>query len=351
MNSAPTRVHLGLRLVAILSGAALLLASCGPSRAMSQRLSGTPAFSISVPLSAVGCTLNDVCLAVGTSSASVGPTSVGEFSTPAGRWLHLTLPTSTSPLITSVACSGSGCLVGGSLPGRDLLWRFADASDALIAATAPPGGIGIEALTCNELNCALVDTSARDGVPRFSFSADDGLTWTNALSMSWASGDAITSLSCGAVFDCLVGALSPRHRLVLYVTRDGGATWNKRLTPSAWTTLTSLSCEQLRCVALASTANSSKLIHSSTFARTWSSVSLSQHANALACSTRTSCVVVGQRQNETPWLATVQDGAAVNASLRYVPTPLLNVACGTKLCAAIGVTTVLSVPLIPPPGT
>jgi hypothetical protein len=35
----------------------------------------------------------------------------------------------------------------------------------------------------------------------------------------------------------------------------------------------------------------------------------------------------------------------VIVTLRYVPTPLLNVACGSKVCAAIGVTTLLSVPV------
>jgi hypothetical protein len=351
MSSFPAHLRTGLRLIAILGAGALVLASCAPTRAASQRLSGTPALSISVPLSSVGCTLNDVCLAVGTSSASVGPTSVSEFSTPRGRWLSLALPTSPSPLITSIACSTSSCLVGGSQPGRDLLWRFDVTAHAMSIATPPSGGLGIDALNCNELNCALVDTSAQVGVPRFSFSADDGLTWTNPLSMNWAKNDAITALACGAVFDCIVGALSPRHQFVLYVTRDGGATWNQRSPSSAWTTVTSLSCAQLRCVALASTARSSVLIRSNTFARTWTSLSLGQHANALACSSPASCVVVGQRSNEAPWLATVHDGAAVNASLRYVPTPLLSVACGTKRCAAIGVTTVLSVPLTAPRST
>jgi hypothetical protein len=169
--------------------------------------------------------------------------------------------------------------------------------------------------------------------------------------MSWAKGDTITALACGAVFDCLVGALSAHHRFVLYVTRDGGVTWNQRSTSSAWTSMTSLSCAQLHCVALASTAHSSELIRSNTFARAWTSVSLGQRATALACWTLTSCVVVGQRSNATPWLATVNSGAPVNATLRYVPTPLLGVACGTKRCAAIGVTTVVDVPLTAPRST
>jgi hypothetical protein len=206
----------------------------------------------------------------------------------------------------------------------------------------------VDALNCIDLNCALVDTSAQVGGPRFSISADDGLTWTNPLSMSWAKGDTITTMACGAIFDCVVGALSPLHKFLLYVTRDGGTTWHERATPTAWTTMTSLTCAQLKCVALASTAHSSLLIRSTTFARTWSSVSLAQRANALACSATSSCVVVGQRTTATPWLATLHQSTAVNSSLRYVPTPLLNVACGTKRCVAIGVTTLLNVPLTTP---
>jgi hypothetical protein len=338
-------VRTGVRLVAILGVGALGLASCASTPVAGQRLSGTPALSISVPLSGVGCTFDNVCLAVGTSSASVGPTAVGEFSTPRGRWFALALPNSPSRLITSIACSESSCLLAGSQPGRDLLWRFDATNHALSIAIPPPAGVGVDALNCAGLNCALVDTSAQVGVPRFSFSADGGLSWTNPLAMSWAKGDTITTLACGAVFDCLVGALSPRHHFVLYATRDGGVTWNEQATPRTWTTMTSLTCAQLRCVALASTAHSSLLIRSNAFARSWTSVSLSQHANALACSTWSTCVVVGQRASETPWLATVRQSATVSASLRYVPTALLGVACGTKRCAAIALTTVLSVPL------
>jgi hypothetical protein len=340
-------VRFGVRFVAFLGVGALVLASCASTPVASQRLSGTPALSISVPLTGVGCTLIDVCFAVGTSSASVGPNAVGEFSTPRGRWFALSLPTSPSPLITSIACSQSNCLVAGSQPGRDLLWRFDATDHALSVATPPPGGVGVDALNCDGLNCALVDTSAQVGVPRFSFSADEGLSWTNPLTMSWAKGDTITTLACVAVFDCVVGALTPRHQFVLNVTRDGGVTWNERTTPRAWTTMTSLTCAQLRCVALASTAHSSLLIRSNTFARTWTDVTLAQRANALACSASSTCVVVGQRTSETPWLATLREGATVSASLRYVPTPLLNVACGTKRCAAIAITTVLNVPLTP----
>jgi hypothetical protein len=345
MNAAPTRVLTSWRLVATFGVAALVLASCGTTNvATAQRVNGTPARSISVPLTNVSCTRSDFCLAVGTSSASVGPSSVLEFVTPSGHWFPLAPPATVSPLVTSTACTKTECLVGGSQPGHDLLWRFTSIGHTIAVATPPPGGIGIDALNCDELNCALVDTSAVGATPRLSLSADGGLTWTDPIDMAWASGDAITSLACGAVFDCVVSALTPHHLVSLYATRDGGTTWFQRVTPTAWTTLTSISCANLRCVALANTSGSSKLVRSTDLGKSWTSTSLKQESNALACTTLTSCVIVGQLSNAAPWLATTTRGTTTNVSLRYVPTPLLNVACGTKRCAAIGVTTLLSVP-------
>jgi hypothetical protein len=84
------------------------------------------------------------------------------------------------------------------------------------------------------------------------------------------------------------------------------------------------------------------LVRSSTFTAQWTGVALHQHASALACVTFTTCVVVGENAKTAPWLATVKDKVLTSDTLRYVPTPLLGVACGSKVCAAIGVTTLLS---------
>jgi hypothetical protein len=45
-----------------------------------------------------------------------------------------------------------------------------------------------------------------------------------------------------------------------------------------------------------------------------------------------------------PWLALVRGRVVTDLDLRYVPTPLIAAACGSQVCATIGVTTVLSVP-------
>ncbi len=344
MSLAATRVRSPSRLLAVFGVGALVLASCGTAPSNAPLAHGTPAFSISVPLTNVGCTRTNVCVAVGTSSASVEPDAVGEYSTPAGRWLNLTLPTSPSPVIDATACSGTSCLLGGSGPGSDLLWLFSAKGDTVNTVTAPPGGIGIESLACNDLICGLIDTGVQGDIPRLSISSDGGSQWAAPVALPWAKGDAITTLSCGTALACAIGALSGTHQFSLRVTQDGGITWTARSTPSSWTSLRSLSCQARRCVALASEGDTSDLVRSTTFTRTWSSLSLSDRGNALACTTQTSCFVAGERTNGEGWLVRVDKKVVTNVKLRYVPTPLLGVACGNKVCAAIAVTTVLSVP-------
>ena len=345
VSLAVIRVRTVSSVVAVLGAGALLLASCGSTPTSSvPRANGTPAFSISVPLTNVGCTRTDVCVAVGTSSASVEPNAVGEYSTPRGRWLKLTLPTSPSPVIDTTTCSGTTCLLGGSGPGNDLLWLFSAKGDTVDAVTPPSGGIGIESLACNDQICALIDTGVQGDIPRLSLSSDGGTDWAAPIALPWAKRDAITTLSCGTILACAVGTLSGTHQFSLRVTEDGGTTWTAPSLPSSWTSLRSLSCEARRCVALASEGDASSLVRSTTFLRTWTSVSLDEKGNALACTSFSSCFVAGQLSDGEGWLARVHDKGATTVQLRYVPTPLLGVACGTKVCAAVAVTTVLSIP-------
>lgn len=344
MSKGLGHVRVQARLVALLAVGALVLASCGTAAVVAEaHLDGTPAISFSVPLSEISCTLNDVCVAAGTATDGAGPTSVAEFASPKGHWFNITLPPTTPTLLTSVACSGAQCLLGGSRPGRDLLFMFDTHGDTLTSATPPPGGIGVSSLTCSAVTCAMIDTSTT-GEPRFAMSADDGTTWTTPVPLAWAKRDATTAFTCASATNCAVGVLSVSHEFSLYVTTDAGATWSESTTPSSWTTLTSLSCAANRCVGLARTDSSSLLVRSKTFTRTWTSAALAQPASALACFTFKRCVVVGQRSNSDAWLATIDEKSSSNVDLRYVPSPLLNVACGTKVCAAIGVTTLVSIP-------
>lgn len=344
MNHRPGHARAAALLAALAVGA-LALTSCATTAVVKvpPRLSGTPAISISVPLSEVSCTLNDVCVAAGSASGALGPTSVAEFSSPKGHWFNLVLPSSGPDLLSSVACSGKQCLLGGSRPGHDLLWLFDSHTHALAAVTPPVGGIGVSALTCDATQCAMIDT-ATTGEPRFSLSDDAGATWSTPNPLAWAKGDAVTTFSCGSSLQCAIGVITASHHFALYVTVDGGATWSERVTPSSWTTLTSLTCEARRCEGLATTNHASLLVRTTTFADKWKSTELTHSASALACFAFRRCVVVGQRSNGEPWLATVRGATDSRVVLRYVPSPLLGVACGSKVCAAIAVTTVLSVP-------
>lgn len=342
-TSSQARSRAALCVALSLAAGALVLASCAPAKVAVEHLLGTPALSISVPLSSVSCTLDDVCVATGSTSQPEGTSSVAEFSTPHGRWLNLRLPTSPTALIDATACSGAQCLISGSQPGGDLLWRFDAATHTVAPATPPPDGRGVVAIGCNGSVCALIDAGP-GGTTRFSSSEDGGLTWTNPLAMPWATGDAVTDVSCGQIFDCVVSALSRAHVLSVHVTLDGGATWTTSTTPATWTALSSLSCQVTRCVALAQAARTALIVRTTNLGVSWTSKSLTPGAAALACTAWRSCVVVGQRTNAGAWLAKLRHGVTTDAALRYVPTPLFDVACGTKVCAAIAVTTLVSIP-------
>jgi photosystem II stability/assembly factor-like uncharacterized protein len=175
-------------------------------------------------------------------------------------------------------------------------------------------------------------------------STNDGTTWSTPQELAFAKGDAVTTFSCGTSAACALGLMTPQHALSLYVTHDGGTTWGEQITPSSWTTLTSLSCQQRQCVGLAVTSTGSLLVRTTTFGRKWKTTTLAQSANALACTPLGTCVVAGQRASGAAWLATRHDNTIANVVLRYVPSPLLDAACGSKICAAIGITTLVSIP-------
>jgi hypothetical protein len=179
-------------------------------------------------------------------------------------------------------------------------------------------------------------------VSQIAFSSDGGATWAAQTPLAWSLNDTITDMNCTNSLDCLVSATSDADTLVLEVTRDGAQTWSTRLTPSKWTSLTSLSCYKMRCVALADTDSKSLVVRTVNFARDFRTLSLSDQANALSCTSFDRCVVVGETGPDNPWFATVDNLQFSRATLKYVPSPLVDVACGTKVCVAIGVTTVLT---------
>jgi photosystem II stability/assembly factor-like uncharacterized protein len=152
----------------------------------------------------------------------------------------------------------------------------------------------------------------------------------------------VSALTCTNSSDCIVTATTGTNSLVIEVTHDGGVTWESHATRDAWTNLTWLSCHELVCNALAETSSKTYVVRTKNFGRTWLESSLPAQGNALACASVNECVIVGQKGNNSPWFATSDDLQLRVATLKYVPSPLLGVACAKTVCTALGVSTVLT---------
>ena len=323
---------------------AMLLAGCGSAKVVvSPHLTGTPSLGINVPLQSVACTTSGACVAAGANGSSVAPSAVVQVSRANGVWTAPSVPSTLVNSFSSAACWSSQCLVGGAQLSGDTLWLVSPSTMSVTASPTPRAGKGVSALSCYaSSSCAVVDTTGITGSARLSFTSDAGTTWTAPESLSWTVGESVTALSCADAMNWRVAATNSSRQALLEVTHDGGMTWAVRTVPSTWISVNSLSCVALRCVGLVATATQSLVERTNTFARVWKSEALSEQANALACARLSRCAVVGQTTNQAPWLATLQGNHLHSIALKYVPSPLLGVACGVKTCSAIAASTVLS---------
>jgi hypothetical protein len=324
--------------------AAVGLAGCARTAVIHPYVvTGQPSLSIDAPLENVACTAAGSCLAVGVDDAGPTPVAAGELRQGGGRWTPLVVPNAPQQTITASACWTSQCLIAGSTSSGDSLWTYDPKSLSVSVSPAPHGGRGVSAVSCFAPgSCAVVDSTGVAGDSRISFSDDGGTTWSTPLSMQWTTDTAVTALACYDGFDCLAAATNARSHVLLEVTHDRGLTWSPLAVPSTWTTLTSLTCVQSHCVALASTSATSLVVRTGSFFREWKDLALADDASALACATLTHCVVVGHTPSRGPWLATLKGVHVTNITLKYVPAALVDVACGAKVCTAIGDATVMA---------
>lgn len=279
---------------------------------------------------------------MGGNGSSVVPSTVGEVRPTNRSWTALAVPATQSGSFSSASCWSDGCLIGGSQLTGDLLWAYNATDHSVVPTAHPSGGQAVGAVSCfADSACAVIDTTGARGGSRLSFTNDGGAVWSGSAPMAWA-GVAVSALSCSDALDCLAATSTPSSQVLVEVTHDGGVTWSARHVPPQWTTLSSLTCTQLRCNALATTATGSLLVRTHTFGRVWSKIALAHHAGALACAALTTCVVAGEIDSHTPWLASLHGASIVSVALKYVPSPLTDVACGPKVCAAVGASTVVA---------
>jgi hypothetical protein len=328
--------------------AALVLASCGTAAVAPQPLvSGVPSISIAVPLTSVGCTTN-TCVAIGTSTTDAAPMTVGEVRGASGGWKVVGTPVDTSTVdIQGSSCWTDTCMFVGQDASGDVVWRYDASTDSVSPVNAPTGGIAVDAVSCYAtLSCATIDDATGSG-PRFETTSDGGATWSTPLALP-QTGDTIRSLACSSSMNCIVVVASSNDAIGIYATIDGGATWVQRTSSAAaaWETLTSLTCRKLVCVGIAEQQSGWHIVRTATLGRTWSVKSAfsvaANTAPTFACATLRSCALGGTKDGSTPWLATYIDGALKTQKLKYVPSPILKLACGHKVCAGVGVTTLLT---------
>jgi hypothetical protein len=346
MIRVPAHARSLVRITAACTVAGIVLASCATSTPTVKppRVTGLPAISISVPLSIVACTTENSCVAIGTSNLDVSPTSVGEYRSSNGRWATITVPTAdTSTYIASSSCWKSGCLFVGSQSNADLVWSYSATSNTISVVTAPTGASGVEAVSCyQDMTCAILDSSTSGA--RILFTHDGGASWSTPQLVGVPANETATTLSCVSAVRCIAGFQNPSNGILVAVTDDGTTPWTTLTNTSTltWGTLASLNCAGRECVGLAKLFTGWRIVRTDNFGRTWKKVAgLSISTPTLACASLERCVVGGQSAS-APWLATVTSGSVSPEQLKYVPSPIVDVACGSKICAAIGVTTVVT---------
>ena len=328
------------RQAGILVTCALALSACGSSPVVAPPVTGVPSASIEVPLSAVGCTTDGTCLAIGASNRVAGLTTVAEDRGPRGPWRALTAPSATSARIEAISCAATACLVGGAQPAGTFLWRYDATTRAISPVSAPAGAQDVRALSCSsDVACALVDSTSVVGAARLAFTLDAGATWTTPVAMPWTANATVTALTC-STNACLVAARTASS-VLLESTNDAGATWTTSAVPGAWRSLSDLTCWSAHCAGLAQ-GGGAALVRSRDFGATWTTLALPASTRAIACSSLTRCVVAGQTSNGSGSLARVYERRLHALSLDYVPEPLIGAACAGHACAAIGASTLVA---------
>lgn len=323
--------------VLLLTIASTLFASCATAM-ITTSATGQPSLSLTAPLSTLACTTTGTCVALGATGATSGATVAGQIRNRKGDWSALNLPGAPGSSFYGAACAATTCLFAGSRGGRDLLWALNANDGVLHVLSGPAGGVVVRNLSCADAtHCTAIDQAAH-GLTRLSSTTTAGHSWSPARTLGWAR-NTTTTLDCPAALECFVATSSPTHVVTLRETLDGGVVWRVVATPATWTSLGSLSCATT-CTVLVTSATGSAIATPS--ATAWTPTPLTFSATSMACSTATTCIVVGHGAAQSPAMVRWHAGTVRVIALSYVPTPLTNVACEPTVCVAIGVTTVVA---------
>ena len=343
MSRVPTRTRRFASTETVVALAGLTLAACSSPSSGTIRAVGTPSISISVPLTQVACTPSDICVAVGTSNASVGPTTTAQARLADGRWVSVFVPPTSLAYVGASSCWSNACLFGGSTSAAPLLWRYDTVSHSFSSITAPAGSTSVFALSCfAAASCALAAHTGSGS--QIWLTEDGGDSWTTLPAPPTTAGEQLSDVVCTSSLRCVAVIQVGTSSVIVMTTTNGASSWSVQTSPTTatWTSVSSLSCHHSYCTALVRTSNGWRIARTSTFAMSWKSIASPDSPSSLACTTSERCVVGGYLSSGDPWLAIVSHARMTTVALRYVPSSILDVACGRTVCAAIASTTVLS---------
>ena len=347
MSEAPGRLRSVALVSLLVCASALALSACGSTAVADQRATGSPSINISVPLSNVACTTSDSCVAVGTSQSDGAPSTAGQVRLATGRWIAIGVPAVASAFVTDGSCGSSQCLFVGQDQLGDLVWRYDATGRTVVSLSAPSDGTGASAVSCAaNLTCMIADATL--GGPRLLSTIDGGSSWTTQSTPTTGSGDRIVHLACTSASECLAVTQLTSGGIDISMTSDGGASWTSTassITSNA-VSVSSLSCVARTCVIVYSTASGTSVARSTDDGVKWTDLDVGASADLVACASAKRCVISG-RSGSTPWIATTVGRHVTKVTLRYVPFAIESLSCGSKVCAGVSATTVVSVRATP----
>jgi len=320
------------------------------------RVTGTPSLNISVPLTTVGCTTTDYCLAVGTTTLEAGATSTAQVIGPTGGWHSITISPIPAGTVSRVACGAHTCLISGrDATGAFLLtWSVGDASTT--AVSLPGTFLGIADLTCSPTTTLDTCTAVSDSEPpAFAVSQNFGRTWTPIILLSqWLTATKATvvdvrcsTTSCAAVGTTATGLSAvqlnpgPSTSTTSSISTTSTSILSSPATVSstlslAKKTLVTTWCDRLEpthCTVIVRSADSAT--HATSFSGVGQHHVVVPAGHTIACATQSGCVAI----TSSGVLAATNWHHSLSVTQTYVPDHFVSVACGTTRCAAISTTT------------
>ena len=318
-------VALAVVVVAVSVGVAVSRQSQPSVQQNTSQVNGEPTLSLSVPIMASACTLNDTCIVLGSSSGTGTGATLGEVAHQA-TWQPLSLPQSKTATFQGSSCWESGCIIFGSTIDGDLLWHFNANSNAVTSLTPPTVSPAVEVVSCYAArSCSVIDMGGGNSAPQVYSTSDAGATWSTPISIPF---DA-TGLACTSLERCVATSSSATWRTI-----DGGMTWKQSSTIGG--TLQNPYCSKDICVANDTNTAHDHLWRSTDFGKNWSSTLLTDRTFAFACLSVSHCVAAGQTKDSTGAVTNAVDGGLSELVVNYFPNPITTLACGKSRCVAGG---------------